>query len=62
MEESGKKEQGKVDLLEKYGRRNSLETVGVPYKEGENTNKIAMEVCKLIDVDITQDQISTSHR
>ena len=40
----------------------TLEIVGVPYKEGENTNKIAMEVCKLIDVDITQDQISTSHR
>ena len=44
------------------GRRNNLEIVGVPYKEGENTNKMAMEVCKLIDVDITQDQISTSHR
>ena len=62
LEESGKKEQDKVDSLEQYGRRNNLEIVGVPCKEGENTNKIAMEVCKLIDVDITQDQISTSHR
>ena len=62
LEESGKKEQDKVDSLKQYGRRNNLEIVGVPYKEGENTNKIAMEVCKLIDVDITQDQISTSHR
>ena len=62
LEESDKKEQDKVDSLEQYGRRNNLEIVGVPYKEGENTNKIAMEVCKLIDVDITQDQISTFHR
>ena len=62
MEESGKKEQDKVDSLEQYGRRNNLKIVGVPYKEEENTNKIAMEVCKLIDVDITQDQISTSYR
>ena len=60
MEESGKKEQDKVDSIEQYGRRNNLEIVGVPYK-GENANKIAMVVCKLIDVDITQDQISTSH-
>ena len=62
LEESGKIEQDKVDSLEQYGRRNNLEIVGVPYKEGENTNKIAMEVCKLIHVDITQDRISASHR
>ena len=61
MEESGKKEQDKVDLLEQYDRGNNLEIVAVLYKEGENTNKIAMEMCKLIDVDITQDQILTTH-
>ena len=44
LEESGKKEQDKVDSLEQYGRRNNLVIVEVPYKEGENTNKIAMEV------------------
>ena len=36
--------------------------MGVPYKQGENTNKIVIEVAKLLNVELTQDQISTSHR
>ena len=36
--------------------------MGVPYKQGENTNKIVVEVAKLLNVELTQDQISTSHR
>ena len=55
-------EKEKVDFLDQYGRRLNLEIIGVPFKKGENTNQIVMEVAKLLDITITDDQISTSHR
>ena len=51
----------KIDALEQYGRRQNLEIVGVPYKQGENTNKIVIEEAKLFIVELTQGQISTLH-
>ena len=45
-----------------YGRRQNLEIVGEPLKEGENTNEIAIEVAKMLNVSLTPDQISMSHR
>ena len=36
----------KIDAVEQYGRRQNLEIVGVPEKEGEYTNKIVIEVAK----------------
>jgi len=39
-----------------------LEIAEVPFRDGEDTNKIVMDVAKLIDVEITVNQISTSHR
>ena len=47
---SNEKEKEKVDALEQYGRRQNLEIVGVPLKEGENTNEIAIEVAKMLNV------------
>ena len=52
----------KIDAVEQYGRRQNLEMVGVPMEEGEDTNKIVIEVAKLLQVELTPDQISTSHR
>ena len=52
----------KLDRLEQYGRRQNLEIVGIPVQDGENTNAIVIEVAKLLDVSLTPEQISTSHR
>ena len=55
-------EKEKVDALEQYGRRQNLEIVGVPLKEGENTNEIVIKVAKMLNVSLSSDQISTSRR
>ena len=52
----------KLDRLEQYKRRQNLEIVGIPVQDGENTNAIVIEVAKLFDVNLTPEQISTSHR
>ena len=62
LEVQGTNESKKVDALEQYGRRLNLEIAGVPVKDGENTNDIVVKVAKLANVEITKDQISTSHR
>ena len=36
--------------------------IGVPYNSGENTNNLINGVDKIIDVDLSDEQISTSHR
>ena len=56
------KEAVKLDSLEQYGRRLNLEIAGIPFTEGENTNAIVTEVAELLDVKITDKDISTSHR
>ena len=62
LEVRGAKEEEKLDALKQYGRRQNLEIVGIPIRQGENTNEIVKEVAQLIDVKLTNDQISTSHR
>lgn len=56
------KDSAKIDAVEQYGRRQNLEFAGVPVVEGEDTNKLVIEIAKLIQVDVTPEQISTSHR
>ena len=62
LESRGKTEEEKVDVLEQYGRRQYLEISGIPEKEGENTNKLVIEVAKLANVELSPNQISISHR
>ena len=62
MEVRGTNKSKKVDALELYGWRLNLETAVVPLKNNENTNDIEVEVAKLANVEITEDQISCSHR
>ena len=62
LENRSVKEEEKVDAIEQYGRRQNLEIAGIPIKPGENTNKIVIEVAKLVNVEITPDQIFTLHR
>ena len=62
LAEKGVKEALKIDELEQYGRRQNLEIVGIPETDQEDTNKIVIEVAKLLNVEIAPEQISTSHR
>ena len=52
----------KVDDLEQYGRRQNLEIVGIPFTEKENTNEIVKIVAVLLQLKISDSDISTSHR
>ena len=56
------KGEGKIDENEQYDRRQNLEIAEIPSKTGENTNKIVQEVAKLMKINLSEDQISTSHR
>ena len=56
------KGEGKIDENEQYDRRQNLEIAGIPSKSGENTHKIVQEVAKLMNINLFEDQISTSHR
>ena len=51
----------KLDALEQYGRRLILEIAGVPVKDGDNKNRIVVEVSKPANAEITKHQIFTSH-
>ena len=56
------KGEGKSDENEQYDRRQNLEIAGISSKTGENTNKIVQEVAKLMNINLSKDQISTTHR
>ena len=61
LTDKGLQDTEKIDAVEQYGRRQNLEIVGVQMEEGEDTNKIVIEVDILLQVKLTPDQISTSH-
>ena len=52
----------KINALEQHGRRQNLEIIGIPETKGEDSNKLVIEVAKLPNVEVTPDQIFTSHR
>ena len=52
----------KIDALEQYRRHQNLEIIGIPETKGEGTNKLVTEVTKLLNVEVTPDQMSTSYR
>ena len=62
LEARGDKEEEKVNAIEQYSRRLNLEISRIPIKDGKNTNKIMEEIAKLVNVELSADQISTSHR
>ena len=62
LETKRDRESETIDSVKQYGHRQNLEIVEVPIKEIENTNEIAIEVEKLLNVTIALEQISTSHR
>ena len=50
------------DALACYNRRENLKIQGVEVTDDENTNEIVKEICKLAGREITDADISTSHR
>ena len=52
----------KLDDLEQYGRRENHEIHGVPWTRNACTNEIVQKVAKILNVKLTSNDISTSHR
>ena len=52
----------KQDDLEQYGRRMCLRVFGVPEERNEDTDMIAIDVAKKINVDLSIQDIDRSHR
>ena len=50
------------DALACYNRRENLKIQGVPYQQDENTNEMVKEIFKAAGREITDADISTSHR
>lgn len=50
------------DRLEQYTRRDNIRIKGISYADNENTNDIVMKLASDIGVELSKDDISTSHR
>ena len=51
-----------LDKLEQYGRRENIKIFGVPSSAEENTNDIVVKVASNMGVNISDEDISISHR
>ena len=50
------------DKRDQYSRRENLRVTGVPFRQGENTNQIMIQIACSLGVHITDGDISVSHR
>ena len=50
------------DDLEQYSRRECVQIKGIPLTESENTDTLLVKVAKLMDIPVTESDISTSRR
>ena len=50
------------DDLDQYNRRENLEFHGIPLNPNENTNHIIKTMAKKLNIDLKENDISTSHR
>ena len=51
-----------LNNLEQYSRRECVEISGIPERQDEDTNDLVMKVGSLIGLDISESDISVSHR
>ena len=51
-----------LNELEQYGRRECLELRGIPVTDHENTTELVCQVANLVGVEISESDVSTSHR
>jgi len=52
----------KLDRSEQYTRRNNLRIMGIPETQGEDTDKLIVNVAKDMGVDLSTTEIDISHR
>ena len=52
----------KLDELEQYSRKNSLNITGIPESQGESTSQLIRDLGKMIGVDINRTDIDACHR
>ncbi|XP_039282941.1 uncharacterized protein LOC120351061 [Nilaparvata lugens] len=52
----------KLDALEQYGRKNTLEIRGVPFSENENVRDLVLATCRAVGVDVGAEAIDICHR
>ena len=52
----------KLDGVDQYSRRQNLEFQGIPVTETENVIEIVSKVCKLVGVEVNENDISIAHR
>lgn len=57
-----KQQKTSLDEQEQYNRRDCLEIKGIPFQHEENANEIVKAVGSLVDVDISDEDISVCHR
>ena len=50
------------DDLDQYNRRENLEFHGIPLNPNEDTNHIIKTMAKKLNIDLKENDISTSHR
>lgn len=51
-----------LDDLESYNRRNNLEIINIPQRQGEETDKIVEKIAEILEVDLNPTEIEASHR
>ena len=52
----------KMDIFEKYNKRQNLEFQGVPQTEKEDVTQILLDLCEKLKVSLKKDDISIAHR
>lgn len=62
LREAKKNLDSELDELQQYSRKECLEFHGVPVMKNENTTAIIIELGKLMNISLKQDDISISHR
>lgn len=51
-----------IDRLEQYSRRENVRIRGIPCNDGEDTTKLVLDLAKECGVEMSKNDISTSHR
>eukprot|EP00794_Sanderia_malayensis_P001830 gene1830-biopygen1666 len=56
------RQQNEIHDLQQYSRQDSIEVSGIPQMDGENSEKIILQICKEIGVQVHPHEIVACHR
>ena len=62
VKEKAEVETSKLDGLDQYGRRQSLEFEGIPVTENEDVVDLAVKIGNLVGAKVKRNDVSTAHR